>query len=367
MNAAANDRSSTRAGSFYIPSLDGIRAIAFSLVFVSHLGFGDRIPGGFGVTVFFFLSGYLIVTLLRREAEGDGSISLKMFYVRRVLRIFPPCYLVIAIAVILNAMGIVPGGRSLGGVAAEFLYVTNYYIIAGGSAIPKGTGILWSLAVEEHFYLVFPVIYIVLRRLFPRPAHQVVILSWLCAAMLLWRCVLVIHLHATQYRTFVATDTRLDSILYGCILAICGNPAMDRTRVQESIWKWIALPIAVAVLLLTFIVRSEKFRETLRYSLQGIALFPVFITAVRYPHWLVFRLLNLRVVRFVGVLSYTLYLVHFIVIETIDRWIRRGTFVHGVLSLAISLVVAVAMYYLVERPCARLRRRLQFRSAPGLL
>jgi peptidoglycan/LPS O-acetylase OafA/YrhL len=358
------DRSSGRGESFYIPSLDGIRALAFLLVFLSHIGLGDRIPGGFGVTAFFFLSGYLIVTLLRAEADRDGSFSLKMFYARRVLRIFPPCYLVLVIAVILNALGIVPGGRSLAGLAAEFFYVTNYYTLAGGNAIPKGTGVLWSLAVEEHFYLFFPIVYIILRRLYPRPAHQAVILGWFCAAMLLWRCVLIIHFHAPSTRTFLATDTRFDSILFGCILAIYGNPAVDRTRVQEHVWKWILLPIAIGVLVLTFTDRSDVFRDTLRYTLQGIALFPVFITAVRYPRWLVFRILNLRIVRFVGVLSYTLYLVHYIVIETIDRWRLGSPLVQGILSLTISLLVAVAIYYLVERPCARLRRYLRSRPTP---
>jgi len=360
-----SDRSSARAESFYIPSLDGIRAVAFFLVFLSHLGYGDLIPGGFGVTAFFFLSGYLIVTLLRREAEREGSISLKMFYARRVLRIFPPCYLVITAAVILNVMGIVPGGRSGGGLAAEFAYLTNYYIIAG-NAIPKGTGVLWSLAVEEHFYLFFPLIYIVLRRTCPRPGRQAVILGSLCAAILVWRSVLVIRFHASEYRTFMATDTRFDSILYGCILAIYGNPAMDRTRAQEKIWKWILLPLGVGLLLLTFTVRGDTFRETLRYSLQGIALFPVFITAVRYPRWAVFRLLNIRIVRFVGILSYTLYLVHYVVIETVDRWSRGTQLEQAIVSSAVSFLVTLAIYYLVERPCARLRRHLRSHRGFGL-
>ena len=358
-----------RAESSYIPSLDGIRAFAILLVFISHLKNKNAL-GGFGVTLFFFLSGYLIVTLLRREAEREGWISLKMFYARRVLRIFPPCYLVVAVALLLNLMGIVRGGHSPAGILAECFYFTNYYEIAGGNAIPRGTTVLWSLAVEEHFYLVFPLLYILLRRFNPKPIQQVLILSWLCVVILIWRLMLIIHFHATDIRTNMATDTRFDSILFGCILAIYGNPVMDRTRVPERAWKWILLPISIAALSLSLLIKNDIFRETQQYTLQGIALFPVFITAVRYPRWLAFRVLNLRAVRFLGVLSYTLYLVHYIVISTVNYWIHSGILVRTILSLIISLLVTIAIYYLVERPCARLRRHLRSRpvreSAPPL-
>src|SRR5476651_192054 len=86
-----------KAGAFRIPSLDGVRTLSFSIVFIAHAGAGDRIPGGFGVCVFFFLSGFLIISLLRRELEETGAISLKNFYLRRVARIFPPMYIVLAL------------------------------------------------------------------------------------------------------------------------------------------------------------------------------------------------------------------------------------------------------------------------------
>ena len=94
---------------FYIPSLDGIRTIAFLIVFLSHAG-GEKIfPGGFGVTVFFFLSGYLITTLLRREYEQNQFINLKHFYLRRLVRIWPGFYLVLFLASILTWIGVLEG------------------------------------------------------------------------------------------------------------------------------------------------------------------------------------------------------------------------------------------------------------------
>jgi len=94
--------------SLYIPSLDGIRACSVMVVFAAHAGLRGLIPGDFGVTVFFFLSGYLITTLLRMEHEQTGAISFRAFYLRRVLRIFPPFYLVLIVATLLTAVGALP-------------------------------------------------------------------------------------------------------------------------------------------------------------------------------------------------------------------------------------------------------------------
>ena len=90
-----------------IPSLDGIRAVSILIVFVAHLGYDNIVPGGLGVTVFFFLSGYLITTLLRRELAKNGAISLPQFYLRRVLRILPPLYLIVGGATLLAVVGII--------------------------------------------------------------------------------------------------------------------------------------------------------------------------------------------------------------------------------------------------------------------
>ncbi len=137
-----------------IPSLDGMRAVSVLMVFFAHAGLDHFIPGGFGVTIFFFLSGFLITTLLRAEFEKNHVISVKHFWLRRVLRIMPPFYLVLIATVISSA----PGTLDLFAVLAQFFNFTNYWVIVHGSNAgqPIGTGIFWSLAVEEHFYLIFP-------------------------------------------------------------------------------------------------------------------------------------------------------------------------------------------------------------------
>lgn len=345
---------------FHIPSLDGIRAASFFIVFLAHAGLERLVPGYFGLTVFFFLSGYLITTLLRMEFDRTGSISLKEFYLRRVLRIFPPFYLVLALAVILTLAGVLKGPANLGGLGFQAFHLTNYYVVSAGwwDGMAPGTWVYWSLAVEEHFYLAFPLLYLFLRRYLPSRRHQALVLGALCLLVLLWRCILVFGLHAPKDRVYVASDTRVDSILFGCLLAVWGNPVLDETRVSERTWKTCWLPLGIGLLLVSLLIRRPEFEQTFRYTLQGLALVPLFIIAVRYPDWGVFRILNLGWVRFVGLLSYSLYLLHTSVLYGVHQWTAGPQLFQGVLSLGIAIGIATLIYHFVEKPCARLRKRL---------
>lgn len=217
---------------FHIPSLDGIRAVSFLFVFLAH-GVTERIPGGFGVTVFFFLSGYLITTLLRMEYAKRGSISLRNFYLRRVLRIFPPLYIALFGGVLLTLVGVLPGALQLEPVVAQALHLTNYYITSHTTGLvvpgmPTGSNVMWSLAVEEHFYVLFPCLYIVLHRVTRRAGLQAMVLLAGCLAVLAWRCWLVYGCHVSANRTYMATDTRIDSIMCGTRLS--AKPSATRYR-----------------------------------------------------------------------------------------------------------------------------------------
>lgn len=344
----------------HIPSLDGLRAVSFLLVFVAHAGLERVVPGGFGVTVFFFLSGFLITTLLRSEFEKNGTINLRHFWLRRVLRILPPFYLVLAGAVLLSYAMDPPGTLSAPGLAAQALQYTNYWVIAHQyDGQPPGTGVYWSLAVEEHFYLAFPWLFIAMQRYRMSGRRQALCLWTLCALVLLWRVILVGKYHAPTVRTYMGSDTRIDSILFGCALAVWKNPVLDDVPLIERRWKYGYLPAAVLVLVACLYIRGDEFRETLRYSLQGAALTAVFIAAIRFSRWPLFALLNTRLMEFIGLLSYSLYLLHLAVIYGVARMLPSvGLIAQGALSLTIAVALAWLIYVSVEKPCARLRRKL---------
>lgn len=211
-----------------IPSLDGIRALAATIVFASHAGNQDVIPGLFGVTVFFFLSGYLITTLLRTEFEKHGRISLRNFYLRRAFRIFPPMYIVLVFLLFSSGIGADPDAPTLETVSAQFLHITNYYRLAFPERdLISDSAVIWSLAVEEHFYLLYPLLLIGLLR-FLNYSKIALLFAGLCVAALAWRCVLTFVFHVNEHYTNSATDARIDSLLFGCIMGIGLNPFLDR-------------------------------------------------------------------------------------------------------------------------------------------
>jgi peptidoglycan/LPS O-acetylase OafA/YrhL len=377
MNAPGATADAQPKGDRGIPSLDGIRAVSITIVVLSHC-FTEKIPGGFGVTVFFFLSGFLITTLLRIEHQKYGHVSLRKFYLRRALRIFPSAYLVLVLTFGLAAIGLLwifdPNGVgdhiTKRAVLFHAFYLNNYYQTFFDNAnAPHGTGVFWSLAVEEHFYLLFPAMFILLHKLVGTPRKRVSIMLVLCAVVLAWRWIVMHHFAAifgisdpeiSLSYAYRCTDTRLDSIMFGCMLALVGNPYLDGKWLSDKFWCYVATPLALLALLPTFLIRDEVFRQTFRYTMQSLALFPLFIAAVRNPRHPMFAWLNWPSVKFLGVLSYSLYLVHLVIAFNVARDLPAlPHLLRGTLSVAISVALALVMYRLIEVPLAGVRRRIR--------
>lgn len=343
----------------YVPGLDGIRAVAFLLVFVSHAGFDHLIPGGFGVSVFFFLSGFLITSLLRWEHEQTGRIDFKAFYIRRMIRILPAFYVVLALGAGLTIRGILPGEISLMPFLSQVLHVANYHsIFFGNDGKAIGSGVYWSLAVEEHFYLFFPFLLAWTMRRGWSHAGNAACFGCLCIWVLLWRCHLVFAHGMGENRVFFATDTRIDNILYGCALGVFCNPILDHPVGSNRLWLWGLLPSGCALLAVTLLYRDPAFRESFRYTMQGLGLIPCFVVAMRFPSWWPARLLTLPLMRWLGKVSYSMYLVHYTIIARLmefeafsNPWVLLSS------GFLITLAVASAVYYGVERPMILWRLR----------
>lgn len=346
--------------SFHIPSLDGIRAVAFLIVFIAHAGLGSYIPGHLGLSLFFFLSGYLITTLLRIEFERTGAVSLKHFYLRRSLRILPPFYLVLFVVMLLTYAGLNGGLLSIDAAMMQILHLTNYQIILNGwwEGMAAGTYVYWSLAVEEHFYLGFPLLYLWLLRHGGDRKRQALILILTSVLVLIWRYVLIYYFDAPRDRTYVSTDTRIDSILAGCVLAIWGNPVLDREGPSDKNLSLVWLPIGIAAVLLSLLPRVHEYDQTIRYTLQSFGLTPLFIAAIRWHDRGVFRILNLAPVRYLGVISYSLYLMHVSVLWMFEFWSPWAIWVQGIVAFVVLVGIAALINHYLERPCARIRRRL---------
>jgi peptidoglycan/LPS O-acetylase OafA/YrhL len=355
---------------FYLPSLDGIRAYAFLLVFVAHAGLDHVVPGGLGVTVFFFLSGYLITTLLRSEFSSTGTVSIKSFYIRRSLRILPPMYLTLGLACLVGlALPLTRTATPLG-VFSAVAYFYNYADLVANSAarLPGGMGVLWSLMIEEHFYLIFPFVYIRLMRSGLTRYQQAALLGSVCLGALLWRYYLVFALHTPLLTlprwTYSSTDARFDSILWGTILAIVWNPVFGDgpARLNRNIGKlaWAGLLLLAA----TLIFRSPEFRETARYSLQSIALIPIFHYCIAQPKAWVSRGLQWKVLRWIGWLSYSMYLIHDFLLKLVQTQFKLSLPKTAVVAFLLAVIYALAIRFLVEQPSRRLQQILMKHRQP---
>jgi peptidoglycan/LPS O-acetylase OafA/YrhL len=355
-------RSVPVASDSYIRELDGFRAIAVCFVVLAHYRLLPYVPGGFGVTLFFFLSGYLITTLFYSEYRSTLNINIPRFYLRRWLRLTPPLVIFIVLATLFcsfsrTAVGgdAVPTGTTI----AALLYYTNYYDLSWGMnpdiVIPFG--ICWSLAVEEHFYLAWPWI---LRRNIQNSQRLFLLIVTLCASALLWRIAARhVLLVSTDY-TYMATDCRIDSILYGALLRVLFETPWAPAVVRFLRARTTRI-FAVILLLAMFGVRDDNFRETFRYTIQGLALMPLFTAVLSDdPKTLIRRSLSSPPMVLIGKLSYSIYLLHLLARTPGEVFFGSPYHIGSVISgLLLTGAAAYAIFIFVERPVAGLRRRFR--------
>ncbi|SHN60603.1 acyltransferase family protein [Bradyrhizobium erythrophlei] len=350
-----------------IPSLDGLRAVSILIVLVSHAGYGIVVPGGLGVTIFFFLSGYLITTLLMDERKRTGQIHIGKFYLRRIFRLFPPLVVTLVIAYSLVILGRLDGGISWAAILAQLLYFANYYglFFDSGNTTAAGTGILWSLAVEEHFYMIYPAALTGLLALELSTRRIVLVLAMTCLAVLAWRMYLAGLPNFVTERTYYSSDTRVDSIVFGCILGLAANPRSAKPGMSNPFLEAKPATLlfsAAVVMAVTLAWRDTYFRETFRYSLQGLALMPIFYYAIKCAANFPFTLLNHPWVARIGVYSYAMYLVHYVVINVIEKnapWLATIKPLLVLVTFAIAAVYAAILDIYVDAYFRRLRKRFR--------
>ncbi|RKQ70775.1 peptidoglycan/LPS O-acetylase OafA/YrhL [Litorimonas taeanensis] len=341
----------------YIAGLDGIRAIAVLIVIIAHFEISRLIPGGFGVTVFFFISGFLITRLLLAEAKKKGRIHLKDFYIRRVVRLFPALiFMVVGSTGLYLVLG--QGGPKPLEFTAALGYFTNIYqvmIRAGGELPFMPWTHLWSLAVEEHFYLIFP-LFLVAFGAFKK--RLVWALLGVLALIPLWRLYTFTHfetLPVVDYN-YMMTDTRLDSIVWGCLLSVLLDKDA-RLGLVKKLTGWLPIIVATSMLLLCFAIRDESFRFIWRYSLQGIGLFVLVLNLFffRPVKWSL-NLLEIWPLVWIGRLSYPLYLWHFPVLDLSHRLMEPGP-AQLLVAIGGSFAISIFSFFVVEKPFLALRKK----------
>ncbi len=343
-----------------IASLDGIRALAVGTVIACHLAqrFPLRtaiLPPIDGVQIFFVLSGFLITLLLLREQADTGEIDLPSFYKRRILRILPPFYIYLAFVGLLcvcTAQAI-PWGSLL----SAGLFVSN--VDPHGASL--FTSHVWSLAVEEQFYLLWPLLLVLLLRHGGRRRASQAAVALILLSPVFRIAFTVFPMGALSHHQAVLLPTRMDSLFSGCLIALLiENKRFERLYGLVSRYWWLA---PVFLLLVSPFLRlglGNAYTFTVGYTLESLAAAYFVLWATRNPMAAVGRMLNWKPLVLVGLASYSIYLYQMPLIQagsgiTWDNSPERivfAVFVAGLLS-----------FYLIEQPIAQLRRKLAERSA----
>jgi peptidoglycan/LPS O-acetylase OafA/YrhL len=321
-----------------IPLLDGIRAVAIGLVLLGHSIRSPRLlvlsalTGTFGVSVFFVLSGYLITRTMLADERLHGKLRLGNFYRRRALRIFPAFYAFLIVLAGLSWKGAV-AGPDPGTWLASAAYFRNF----AGSG--WATGHLWSLALEEQFYLFWPVVFVLAK---PRRLQYIFAAV---AGFTIWRAIWVYGHHgapiviANVGGLYWRPDLRLDTFLIGGAFAI-------------EDWRWVRkAPVWLALVFLPLWCPFAPFVGPLApidTAITAVALATSIAWLVANPESPTSRLLSHRAMVLIGTLSYSIYLWQELFLGPQLRW----------WSFPALVVVSAASHWLVESPFLRLRHRM---------
>ncbi|NNC36097.1 MAG: acyltransferase [Hyphomonadaceae bacterium] len=340
----------------FIPGLDGLRALSVLIVIIAHMGFEHIVPGGFGVTVFFFISGFLITRLLLAESAKQDGIKLGKFYMRRAIRLYPALLFMVYLTICLYL--IMGYGRPVFmEVAAAVGYFTNFFQVSeriGGTLPFMPWTHLWSLAVEEHFYLGFPLLVIFFRKNF---RHLALALGAIVLMAAVWRAHILFNtnLPAADYN-YMMTDARIDSLAWGCLLSVLLHVKRTAKSFSHMIG-FIPTVVGFTGIIASFLIRDETFRYTLRFSLQG---FSLFLLVLNLYYWrtldFAFSILDWKPLAWIGSVSYALYLWHVPMLDLFVRGLGDNLSVR-IAAVAISFAAAAFSFHMVEKPFIAMRRK----------
>jgi peptidoglycan/LPS O-acetylase OafA/YrhL len=335
----------------YLPTLDGWRTVAILWVVLGHnqpwkIGWfsSDSVHAGRGVQLFFALSGLLICNRLLREEQRFGGISLRSFYTRRFFRIQPAALTYLALVSILMLSGEIHQVWST--IVGSALMIRSFL---PRRATNWETAHFWSLAVEEQFYLFLPGFLVLCRR------YRLAWLSALVVVIELWRAVVMQtpRLQGFTPLIYLRTDAVIGGILLGSVFAVALQREKVVALVKAYLYPW------VGVLYMVLVIARISFHHSRSDHALEITMFPVLlVSTMLHPHSWTGRFLELAPIRFVGRISYSLYLWQELFFNPLVVPAPGSFRSHTLLCWCAAFGCAVASYYLIERPLIRYGHRV---------
>lgn len=342
-----------------IPSLNGWRAVSVVMVLFAHsspvfdpTGFKFYL-GGLGVKFFFVISGFLITSLMLREFFECGKIDVRAFYIRRAFRILPVYYAFLLVCYLLRDL--YPEGQSLGQWLANLLFLTNY-TKAGWI-----TGHLWTLGVEEQFYLIWPLAFVSCK------GRERWLIWMLASAIAICPLVRGVAYLLDSSATDVVLNRfsfilQADVLAIGCLAAVVlwFRPLLlASVRMHHRLCATIGLAAVCTLWLVPDFPGANLFRVPFGPSLEALGFILLMVPSFVRHDWIVFRILNLKPVVWFGILSYSVYIWHVLFCPPV--WSGRGAGFEMLLKTPNWMLAAIALaalsYCFFEKPFLALRKR----------
>ena len=355
----------------YLPSIDSLRAIAVIAVIIYHID-ANYLPGGFlGVDLFFVLSGYLISSLIIKEYKSTGTVNLYNFYVRRARRLLPAVYFMITVVLIIITLfnGVLLKKSYLDALFG-YIYSSNWWYIfhkldyfdSFGSQSPFKH--LWSLAIEEQFYMFFPLIFLIFnRKSKSNNGNSKLNKNFIYVVLSLILVSLIAHILLFDInninRIYFGTDTRAFSLLVGVVGAILYpmDRLSERTTKKDNMIYSIVSLVSILVLIGIMINTSEYNTWLYRGGFLLVAIIGlIIIISSGRQYTFMSKLLSFKPFVFIGKISYSLYLWHFpiLVVTTPVSEIGNPNLFYVTLRIILIFLVATGSYMFVETPIRKL-------------
>jgi len=357
----------------HVPVLDGVRGVAVLLVLLVHTR-PQVLPGGMiGVDLFFVLSGFLITSILLRDFRDTGTVHIGRFYVKRALRLLPAMFVVVTACLLYSMATEAPEklATTVGDTVSAILYYWNWRIVANFDHIQDHQRMivhLWSLSVEEQFYIVWPsvVLGLVSSRLRPRS-----VLTLLGGAILLVYCLRIWMWHHYTgnpgYPVYFRTDTRADTLLCGAFVAFAAGAGMvPRGRLMRGVLQAMAL-IAIAVVGWHALrpMPWDDYVVYIQYTAVAVSCALIITTALWCPPTLLRIGLEWTPLRWIGRISYGIYLYHWPIFHRIEQDLDWSPLARTLWAFTLTLLIATISFYFLERPFLRMKDRMGRTRRPG--
>ena len=355
----------------YLPSIDSLRALAVLAVIIYHVDV-NYLPGGFlGVDLFFVLSGYLISSLIIKEFRKTGTVNLYNFYIRRARRLLPAVYFMITVGLVVMVLfNEVLLRKSHLDAIFGYIYSSNWWYIfhkldyfdSFGAQSPFKH--LWSLAIEEQFYMIFPLLFLLVngKKKSKDGTYKLnknflyVVLGLILVSLIAY--ILLFDINNIS-RIYFGTDTRAFSLLVGVVGAILYPMERLHSKVtpqQNMIYSVVSL-VSIATLITVMIYTSEYNTWLYRGGFLLVAILGlIVIISSGKQHTLMSKLLSFKPIVFIGKISYSLYLWHFpiLVLTTPVSEIGNPNIIFVILRVILTFILATASYVFVETPIRKL-------------